>query len=167
MTRAAFRYCSWAMERSSAGRSPHAQHCLYRLEPNLKELNLCFPGAFLTSIISWPAIKAWLRTQQQCVGEDLDARSKGAILEDGKSYLGYAAAEAATLSPQGFVAAASHDLGKQILGLCHTHHTAMDQFQAEKGTEVVFALQVINQMHHFWASTKIRTKKENLIWFVH
>lgn len=63
--------------------------------------------------------------------------SKGEILEDGKAYLGYAAAEAAALSPQGFVAAAGHDLGKQILGLCHTNHTAMNQFQAEQGSKVI------------------------------
>ena len=62
--------------------------------------------------------------------------SRGEILEDGKAYLGFAAAQAAALSPQSFVAAAGHDLGKQILGLCHVDHTAMNQFQAEQGSEV-------------------------------
>ena len=62
--------------------------------------------------------------------------SKGEVLEDGKTYLGYATAQAAALSPQGFVAAAGHDLGKQILGLCRTDHTAMHQFRVEQGSEV-------------------------------
>ena len=62
--------------------------------------------------------------------------TRGEILEDDKAYLGYAAAEAAALSPPGFVAAAGHDIGKQILGLCHNHHTAMGQFQAEQNSQV-------------------------------